>query len=89
MIPLIVIEDYLPTGFILDEPSLSAQSIHFEITGSKLKIYLENFLGNKTISYRLISTTRGEFVATGALAYSMYNPQDTTASTIPIVLQVK
>ncbi|MHA1270177.1 MAG: MG2 domain-containing protein [Candidatus Helarchaeota archaeon] len=86
---IIVIEDPLPSGFILDLDSLQIDSFNYEILDNKIKFFLTEFNGNSTISYKLIPTLSGKIFSPGAIAYSMYDERNIVSWTIPFLLNIK
>lgn len=84
---LFVIEEPIPAGFLIFEPSLKKlmdenKIANYKLTHDKLNIYLEKLEGSITLTYQMIATKAGEIMAKETIAYPMYNVQLKANSTI-------
>jgi len=84
---MFVIEDPIPAGFFVFEPSLKKlieeqKIVSYKLTKEKINLYLEELKGSINLSYRIISTNAGEIIAKETVAYPMYNVALKTNSTI-------
>ncbi|MFX0091829.1 MAG: hypothetical protein ACFFBD_08715, partial [Candidatus Hodarchaeota archaeon] len=76
---MVIIEDYIPPGFILDAEYLDSQLRnieHFTEKGCNLYVYLPRLEKRRKIKYRLATTKPGVFSTRMACVYPMYIPED-------------
>nr|MDO8113392.1 MG2 domain-containing protein [Candidatus Sigynarchaeota archaeon] len=85
--PVLVVEDQIPAGFIVDVSSIKTQIIH-ETSNNQIKFTLTDFDGETNFAYNLIPTIAGNFIVAGAKAYAMYERKFVTW-TPPSIIKVK
>ncbi|MFX1259513.1 MAG: hypothetical protein ACFFAN_16790, partial [Promethearchaeota archaeon] len=75
---MFIIEEPIPAGFIIFEPSLEKlqeeQKIaSYKLIEDKLNLYIEELENSITLTYQLIGTIKGKVIAKETVAYPMYN----------------
>lgn len=86
--PIVVIEDNLPSGFILDVDSVADEGVDHEIVANKIKFYLCEFDGECKFSYNIIPILSGKVFSSGAIAYSMYNEREFVSWTPATIFEI-
>jgi hypothetical protein len=85
---IVVIEDNLPSGFILDEDSIADEGVDYSIAANKIKFYLCDFDGESKFSYNIIPILSGKVFSSGAIAYSMYNEREFVSWTPATIFKI-